>query len=68
MQTKRNRAGYALVAITALGLGWFVLRGGEAPTGQPPLITLDVAALEGLRTDFNRDGLEWRLILLLSPT
>ena len=46
--------------------GWFTP--GEAPHGQPPLVTMDAAALETLKADFNRAASGTRAIILLSPT
>jgi hypothetical protein len=52
----------------SLGIAWFLLRPGEAPAGQPPLVTLDSASLGTLRAYFNRDVNQTRVIVLLSPT
>lgn len=70
MVMKHNRllGVLAAVIISSLGIGWFLLRPGEAPAGQPPLVTLDSGSFEMLRADFNRDVSQARVIVLLSPT
>jgi hypothetical protein len=40
----------------------------KVPAGQPPLATLSTSSLETLRTDFNRDRNQTRILVLLSPT
>jgi hypothetical protein len=57
-----------LVVLIAAALAWYRFAPGEAPPGQPPLATVDAAALEGLRAEFNRNANETKLIVLLSPT
>ena len=57
-----------LVVLIAAVVAWARFAPGEVPAGQPPLVNIDAAALEGLRAEFNRDANETRLILLLSPT
>jgi hypothetical protein len=44
------------------------LGGHRVPAGQPPLGELSVAALDSLKSDFNRNSDKFRIILLLSPT
>ena len=68
--TNRRRAVgiLALLVILVLSAAWLLLRPGEAPAGQPPLVTLESASLQALRADFNRDSKHTRLIVLLSPT
>ena len=58
----------ALVAVGAAAAAWYRLAPREAPPGQPPLVTMDAAALETLKADFNRSANEVRVIVLLSPT
>lgn len=65
---RRTLAVFAVVVALVLGFAWFVLGPGEAPAGQPPLVTLDLNALEALRAEFNRDSKQARVIVLLSPT
>jgi hypothetical protein len=57
-----------LVLLLAAVAVWYRLAPGEAPAGQPPLVTIDAGALEGLKAEFNRHTNETRLIVLLSPT
>lgn len=57
-----------LVVLIAAVVAWYRFAPGEAPPGQPPLVTIDAGTLEGLRADFNRNANETRLIVLLSPT
>jgi len=57
-----------LVVLIAAALAWYGFAPGEAPPGQPPLVTIDATALEGLRAEFNRNANETRFIVLLSPT
>jgi hypothetical protein len=47
---------------------WYRLAPGEAPAGQPALVTIASGMLEGLKAEFNRNANETRLIVLLSPT
>ena len=69
MKNARRTFGVAgLVVLIAAAVAWYRLAPGEAPDGQLPLVTIDAAALEGLRADFNRYANETRLIVLLSPT
>jgi hypothetical protein len=57
-----------LVVLIAAAMAWYRFAPGEAPVGQPPLVTLDSAALEGLKAGFNRHADVTRVIVLLSPT
>ncbi len=66
--SRRVLGGFALVIVVALVAAWSVLRPGEAPNGQPPLVILDSSSLEALRADFNRDSNLARIIVLLAPT
>jgi len=69
MRNTRRTFGVAgLVVLIAAAVAWYRFAPGEAPAGQPALVTIDAAALEGLREDFNRHANETRLIVLLSPT
>jgi hypothetical protein len=71
MRTKnywRKRGFLTIAVILVLGIAWFLVGPGEAPAGQQPLVTLEPAALETLRADFNRDSNHARVIVLLSPT
>jgi hypothetical protein len=58
----------ALGVLIAAAVAWYRFAPGEAPVGQPPLVTIDAAALEGLKADFNSHSNETRIIVLLSPT
>jgi uncharacterized membrane protein len=57
-----------LVVLLAAVAVWYRLAPGEAPAGQPPLVTIDSGTLEGLKTEFNRNADATRLIVVLSPT
>ena len=65
---RRTLAVLAVVVALVLGIAWFLVGPGEAPAGQPPLVTLDSTSLETLRADFNRDSKQARVIVLLAPT
>jgi len=52
----------AIVLAIAVGYGLFA---HQAPSGQPPLATMDLAAL---KADFNAAHNQTRIIVLLSPT
>jgi hypothetical protein len=65
---RRTLGALAVVVALVLGVAWFLLGPGEAPAGQPPLVTLDLNLLEALRAEFNRDSNHARVIVLLSPT
>jgi hypothetical protein len=69
MKNARRTLGLAgLIVLIAAAVAWYRFAPGEAPVGQPPLVTIDASALEGLRGDFNRHSTDTRVILLLSPT
>jgi hypothetical protein len=69
MKNARRTFGVAgLVVLIAAVVAWYRFAPGEAPPGQPPLVTIDAATLEGLRTEFNGNANESRLIVLLSST
>lgn len=57
-----------LVVLLAAVAAWYRLAPGEAPAGQPALVTIASGMLEGLKAEFNRNANETRLIVLLSPT
>jgi hypothetical protein len=59
-------AGFAL--LIAAAVAWYRFAPGEAPAGQPPLVTIDAKIIEDLRADFNRHSSDTRVIVLLSPT
>jgi hypothetical protein len=69
MKNARRTFGVAgLIILIAAAVAWYRFAPGEAPVGQPPLVTIDASALESLRADFNRYSNETRVIVLLSPT
>ena len=69
MKSSRRTLGILAMAIlVALAVAWVVLGPGEAPAGQPPLVTVDLSSLEAFRAEFNRDSSQARVIVLLSPT
>ena len=52
MKNARRTFGVAgLVVSMAAAVAWYRFAPGEAPPGQPPLVTIDAAGLEGLRAD-----------------
>lgn len=64
---KSKRVIIPLVAILiAVALATYLGTRSHLAPGQPPLA--DVDSLETLRTQFNRDNGQARLILLISPT
>ena len=65
---RRTLGTLAIAILVTLAIAWFVLRPGEAPPGQPPLVTVDLTSLEALRAEFNRDSSQARMIVLLAPT
>ena len=69
MKMNRRTVGtLAMAILVALGIAWFRVGPGQAPAGQPPLVTVDQTSLEALRAEFNRDASKVRVIVLLSPT
>jgi hypothetical protein len=69
MKNARRTLGVAgLLLLTAASVAWYRFAPGEVPAGQPPLVTIDAKALEGLRADFNRYENDTKLVVLLSPT
>jgi hypothetical protein len=63
----RRARGVAIAVLVLLAAAylWWRLGTRHVPDGQPPLATMDVAAL---RDDFNRAAGHTRVIVLLSPT
>ena len=69
MTSNRRTLGICTIAIlVALAVAYVLLGPGEAPAGQPPLVTVDLLSLEALRGEFNRESSQPRVIVLLSPT
>jgi hypothetical protein len=69
MTSRRRALGILGAAIlVALTVAYVFLGPGEAPAGQPPILTIDLTSLEVLRADFNRESNQARVIVLLSPT
>jgi hypothetical protein len=66
--TRRRTLAIAVVVLVAALFGWLRLATRHTPAGQPPLVTLDRASVEALRSEFNGAARQVRLILLLSPT
>jgi hypothetical protein len=69
---KRTSVALVIVLVTAtmivvLGRMYFTST-GHTPADQPALVEMNGAAVEALRTDFNRASASLRVILLLSPT
>ena len=55
MKNTRRTFGVAGLVVLIAAVAWnYRLAPGEAPAGQPALVTIDAASLEGLRADFNR--------------
>lgn len=65
---RRTSVLVTLLIVLAAAVLWYRFAPGEAPPGQPALVTLDSTSLQTLRADFNRDGSQARVIILLSPT
>ncbi|HEY3454697.1 MAG TPA: hypothetical protein VGK64_08865 [Bryobacteraceae bacterium] len=57
-----------LVLLAAAGYIFWNGRPGKTPPGQPPLVEIKSAALEEIKTEFNRASDRVRVIALLSPT
>ena len=58
-----------LVVVSIVGaLAWMRFATHDAPAGQRPLASLDLASLVTLKAEFNRAANETRIIVLLSPT
>jgi hypothetical protein len=69
MKNARRTFGVAgLIVLMVAAVAWYRLAPGQAPVRQLPLVTIDAAALESLKADFNRYANETRVIVLLSPT
>ncbi len=70
MEIKRRRRLLLAATICTIAIlgGWWLFGRHEVPAGQSPLATLDAAALEILKEDFNAASDQTRIILLLSPT
>ena len=64
----RTVAVLATAAIVLLVGARFYLSGHQVPAGQPPLDDLNIASLDSLKSDFNQNADQVRVILLLSPT
>lgn len=52
---RRTFSSLALLTILAAAPVWYRFTPGDAPPGQPALVTLDTTSLPTLRADFNRD-------------
>jgi hypothetical protein len=69
MAKKHLRLAAVVVAVFALAIGAYSYFGDRTtPTGQPPLVQVDVAAFEQFQRDFNAAQEQVRVIALLSPT
>jgi hypothetical protein len=66
--TRRSLLLMALMVALLAAIAYDRLTPGPTPEGQPPLVTIDPAALEQLRADFNAAAESVRIIVLLSPT
>jgi hypothetical protein len=64
----RTVAALASATIVLLVVARFYLGGHQVPAGQPPLGDLISGPLDTLKSDFNRNSDQVRVILLLSPT
>ena len=68
MNKARRTFAVAALAILIAAFAWYRFAPGEAPAGQPPLVTIDASGLEAVRATFNRYESDTKLIVLLSPT
>jgi hypothetical protein len=66
--TRRRILWLAILLAIATTVAYVRFVRPEAPAGQPPLTTIDAAALQTLRTEFNEAADKVRIIVLLSPT
>ena len=67
MKGNRNLVFILLTGILFACLFYFY-GGHGAPKGQQPLVTLDQAKLQQLRSEFNGFASQRRVLVLLSPT
>ena len=63
----RRRVLVLLFVAAVAALAWYASI-PQVPAGQAPLVTVNAATMAELRTAFNRDADQVRVILLLSPT
>lgn len=64
----KKRILYSVVAVLIILLGWYFLQPSRTPAPQPPLEALSTQDFSDFTTAFNKDRMEVRLVLLLSPT
>ncbi|HEY2168911.1 MAG TPA: hypothetical protein VGJ30_04755 [Candidatus Angelobacter sp.] len=57
-----------LVLVGLLAFGWHFYGEATVPAGQPALVSLTARNLSDLRSAFNTESGEVRIVLLLSPT
>lgn len=57
-----------VVGVAVLLAAWIAWGPSHAPTGQPPLVSLDAANFSQLQKAFNDDADKIRVVALLSPT
>jgi hypothetical protein len=57
-----------VLALAALGAGWYYWGPVAMPEGQPPLVEITPQTIEQFRAEFNRHADRPRIVALLSPT
>ncbi len=68
---KRKRVIYGFVAVVvaiALFVVYYFYLGSTAPSGQQPLVRLEVSNIESLKKSFNESADSVRVMVMLSPT
>lgn len=64
----RRRLIILAILVVIFLAGVYFYGGSQAPAGQPALVSLNSANLEGIKDQFNAANHDVRVLLLLSPT
>lgn len=64
----RRRLIILAILVVIFLAGVYFYGGSQAPAGQPALVSLNAANLEGIKDQFNAANHDVRVLLLLSPT